>query len=265
MHICLAQLSVRQEVDYVYPTTNLPLSPHWGFDNPQGQGGAPVQYRVVPELEDVFGGTGYIWKYPCSTGFQRYMTYLNYNCHRQAQNCVQRGAFAGHLPIGMMRFWCCPVHTWDVNHSMFFIIVFVLFILYALKLEYDRAPYPLCLQASRLNSGNPHPLPFVPFPLGGWDCDSNRTHCVCIRCISKKYSCPGGMALSEWTNSVRAARDTPVANYSAPGVNSTRRVPYRPLIAVPPFLLILSVSYFKRSLWRCGQLWPYVRMGSLGT
>jgi hypothetical protein len=50
--------------------------------------------------------------------------------------------------------------------------------------------------------------------------------------ISKKYFRPGEMAPSEWTRSVRAVRDTPVADYSAPGVNSTRRVPYRPLIAV---------------------------------
>jgi len=70
--------------------------------------------------------------------------------------------------------------------------------------------------------------------------------------ISKKYFRPGGMALSEWTRSVRAVRDTPVADYSAPGVNSTRRIPYRPLIAVSQVLLVLSVSYFKRSLWRCG-------------
>jgi len=73
------------------------------------------------------------------------------------------------------------------------------------------------------------------------------------------------MAPSEWTRSVRAVRDTPVADYSAPGVNTTRRVAYRPPIAVSPFLLALSVSYFKQTLWRCGQLWPYVEMGSLGT
>jgi hypothetical protein len=69
---------------------------------------------------------------------------------------------------------------------------------------------------------------------------------------SKKYFCPGEMAPSEWTHSVRAVRDTLVADYSAPGVNSTRRVPYRPLIAVSPFLLVLSVSYFQQSLWLCG-------------
>jgi len=52
-------------------------------------------------------------------------------------------------------------------------VCFVLFILYALKLEYDRAPYPLRLRASRLNGGVPHPLPFVPFTPGSWHWDSN--------------------------------------------------------------------------------------------
>jgi len=72
--------------------------------------------------------------------------------------------------------------------------------------------------------------------------------------ISKKYFRPGGMAPSEWTRSVRAVRDTLVADYSAPGLNTTHRVAYRPPIAVSPFLLALLVSYFKRTLWRCGQL-----------
>jgi len=35
--------------------------------------------------------------------------------------------------------------------------------------------------------------------------------------ISKKIFCPGGMALSEWTRSVRAVRDIPVTEHSAPG------------------------------------------------
>jgi len=73
------------------------------------------------------------------------------------------------------------------------------------------------------------------------------------------------MAGSEWMCSVRAIRDTPVADYSAPSVNTTSRAAYRPPIAVSPYLLALSVSYFKQTLWRCGQLWPYVGMGSLGT
>ena len=72
--------------------------------------------------------------------------------------------------------------------------------------------------------------------------------------ISKKHFRPGGMAPSEWTRSVRAVRDTPVADYSVPGVKTTRRVTYRPPIAISPFLLALSVSYFKQTLWRCGQL-----------
>jgi len=68
--------------------------------------------------------------------------------------------------------------------------------------------------------------------------------------ISKKYFRPGGMAPSEWTRSVRAIRDTPVADYSARGLDTMRRVAYRPPIAVSPFLLALSVSNFKRTLWR---------------
>jgi hypothetical protein len=72
--------------------------------------------------------------------------------------------------------------------------------------------------------------------------------------ISEKYFRPGGMASSEWTCSVRAVRDTAVADYSAPGLNTTRSVAYRPPIDVSPFLLALSVSYFNRTLWRCGQL-----------
>jgi len=63
--------------------------------------------------------------------------------------------------------------------------------------------------------------------------------------ISKKIFRLGGMALSEWTRSVRAVRDTPVADYSAPGVNPTGRVVYRPPIAVSLCLRVLSVSYFK--------------------
>jgi len=73
------------------------------------------------------------------------------------------------------------------------------------------------------------------------------------------------MAPSEWTCSVRAVRDIPVAFYSAPGINTRCRVAYRHPIAGMPFLLALSVSYFKQTLWCCGQLWPYVGMGSFGT
>jgi len=60
--------------------------------------------------------------------------------------------------------------------------------------------------------------------------------------ISKKHFRPGGMAPSEWTRSVRAVRGTPVADYSTPGVNATRRVAYCPPNAVSPFLLAQLVS-----------------------
>jgi len=62
-----------------------------------------------------------------------------------------------------------------------------------------------------------------------------------------------------------SVRDTLAADYSAPGINTTCRVAYRPPSAVSPFLLSPSVSYVKQTLWHCGQLWPYVGMGSLGT
>jgi len=71
---------------------------------------------------------------------------------------------------------------------------------------------------------------------------------------SNKIFHSGGMALSEWTRSVTAIRDTLVADYSAPSINTTRHVEYRPPIAVSLSLRILSVSYFKQSLSRCGQL-----------
>jgi len=60
--------------------------------------------------------------------------------------------------------------------------------------------------------------------------------------FSKKHFRPGAMAASEWTRSVRAVRDTSVADYSTPGINTTRRVAYRPPIAVSLFLLALKIS-----------------------
>ena len=68
-------------------------------------------------------------------------------------------------------------------------------------------------------------------------------------CSHQQKTFPSGR-----NGSVRDVRDTPVADYSAPGVNTTRRVAHCPPIAVSPFLLALSVSYFKQTLWRCGQL-----------
>jgi hypothetical protein len=46
--------------------------------------------------------------------------------------------------------------------------------------------------------------------------------------MSKKHFRPDGMAVSEWTRSIRAVRDSPVADYSAPGDNTMRRIAYRP-------------------------------------
>jgi len=58
---------------------------------------------------------------------------------------------------------------------------------------------------------------------------------------------------SRRNGSVRAVRDTPVEDYSLPGLNTTRRIAYRPLIAVLPFLLALLGTYFQQMLWHCGQ------------
>jgi hypothetical protein len=69
------------------------------------------------------------------------------------------------------------------------------------------------------------------------------------------------MAASEWMRWVRAIRDTLVADYSAPGVNTTHRAARRPPIAFSPFLLTLSVSYFQLILGLCGQLLLVLAMG----
>jgi len=82
--------------------------------------------------------------------------------------------------------------------------------------------------------------------------------------ISKKYFLPGGIAPSEWMRSVRAVRDTLVADYSTPSVNTMHRIVYCPPITVSPFLFAQSVSYYKRKLWHCDQLWPYIRISLLG-
>ena len=73
------------------------------------------------------------------------------------------------------------------------------------------------------------------------------------------------MAGSERTRSVKAIRDTMVAEYSMPAVNPTPLCLYRPPMSVSLFPLALSVSDLKQALWHCCQLWPYVGMGWLGT
>jgi hypothetical protein len=87
------------------------------------------------------------------------------------------------------------------------------------------------------------------------DCTAcQEPHSILDNNIGKKYFHPGRMAPSEWTRSIRVARDTTVAEYSTPSINSMRRVQCRPQIDVSLFLLILFVSYFKQSLSHCGQL-----------
>jgi len=119
MHISLTKSSLWKEFDAVYPSTSRPGSSRCRFDDPQNQQGAPVQNRGVPEMGDVQGGTEYMWKYPCSIKFQRYVTNLQTKDHRRAWHQVQRGVFSGHLLIGMIQSCGCTVHSWDVDLSRF--------------------------------------------------------------------------------------------------------------------------------------------------
>jgi len=80
--------------------------------------------------------------------------------------------------------------------------------------------------------------------------------------IGKQQFRPGGMALSEWNRSSRAVKDTPVAENSALGANTTCHGGYCPPIAVSLFLLALSVSYCNWTLPRCSQLWPFIGISS---
>jgi hypothetical protein len=50
--------------------------------------------------------------------------------------------------------------------------------------------------------------------------------------VSKEKFHLGGMAPLQWTHSVRATRDTLVADYSAPSINSRHRITYHALIAI---------------------------------
>jgi hypothetical protein len=50
--------------------------------------------------------------------------------------------------------------------------------------------------------------------------------------MSKKYFHPGKMAQSEWTRSIRVVKDTLVADDSAPALNTTGLIAYRPPIAI---------------------------------
>jgi len=74
-------------------------------------------------------------------------------------------------------------------------------------------------------------------------CSIMTMHLILMR---KKHFRPCRMAPSEWTPSIRAIRDIPVAAYSVPGTNTTRCVACHPPIAVSPFLLALSVCLLNK-------------------
>jgi hypothetical protein len=72
--------------------------------------------------------------------------------------------------------------------------------------------------------------------------------------INKEQSQQGGMAMAEWTQSVRAVSDIPVVAYSVLSVHIPRYIAYPASIKVSPFLLAQSVSYINRSPECYGQL-----------
>jgi len=106
---------LRQDADFVNPTTNHLCSSRYIFRNYICLPGAPVPNRGAPEMGDVPEGTIYIWNYPSSIMFRWYVSHRQSNYHCRAPNRVERGAFAGHLLIGMIRSWSCPVHASDVH------------------------------------------------------------------------------------------------------------------------------------------------------
>jgi len=110
MHKWLAQMSLQQEVEPVYPTTNRLCSTRSTFDDPLSQRGALVHNPGVSEMGDVLGGTENIWKYRCCIIFWRYWSQLQSNHYHRAQNRVPRRVFTEHQLIGMIRFWSWSIH-----------------------------------------------------------------------------------------------------------------------------------------------------------
>jgi len=81
---------------------------------------------------------------------------------------------------------------------------------------------------------------------------------------AKKIFGQGGFAPLEWACPVSAGWDSPVTDDSIPGIETTQSVSFGPPIAASPCLLLLSLPYFKRWLWLCGQLLRYFGLRSFG-
>jgi hypothetical protein len=93
----------------------------------------------------------------------------------------------------------------------------------------------------------------------------NRNKSWMLKSISKKHFCPGGMAASEWTRSVRAVRKTAAVDFSTPGINTAHRVAYRPRITVLPIVLALLVGLlFETNTLALGPTVTIRRNGFIG-
>jgi hypothetical protein len=84
-------------------------------------------------------------------------------------------------------------------------------------------------------------LPFdhYQFPFFQW---LHYLSSLVVMFINKKQFRLGEMAPSEQMRSLKAVCDTPVADYSMPGISATRCVACCPPITISPLLLPLSVS-----------------------
>jgi len=113
----------------------------------------------------------------------------------------------------------------------------------ALKLS-KKSPVPPALSSKKLPGGQTRVLNVRRInPINRHLAESEEDH--------QQRTIPSGR-----NGCIIAVSNTRVKDCSAPGANTMHRVAYHPPIAVSPFLLALSVSHCKRTLWRWGQLWP---------
>jgi len=119
MHKWLTQSSPRQYADLASHTSNRQWSSRGLFSDFRSQCCAQVHNRGAPEISDVPTGSVSIWRYPCSIMWRRYVNDLQSNYHHQAQNRLERAAFAGHWLVGMIRFSSFPVDASNDDLSMF--------------------------------------------------------------------------------------------------------------------------------------------------
>jgi hypothetical protein len=84
-----------------------------------------------------------------------------------------------------------------------------------------------------------------------------------MRVIHPQKELPSGW-IPPWERprSSRCSRDSPVADYYLPVINTLCHSLYCPAIAVSPCICMPPISNFTRSHWCSGQPGPHIRMGA---